>query len=450
LITQYLKKLGYDVPNSEMISGKLNEWHSWYEGKVTSFHNYTQYNGKKLIGRTRKSLCMAKKVCEDWANLLLNEKVDIIINDNKLYDNVKAVLANNNFTVMGNKLIELTFAYGTGAFCEFLDKNKNIRIDYVKAENIFPISWENGKITECAFGCKKRINNEDIIYISIHTLSRNGTYVITNKAIDAKSGNETKCNLEEKVITNSKIPFFQIITPNIINNYDVDSPFGISVFANSIDVLEGIDLVYDSYQNEFRLGKKRIIVPLSMAQFLNDDNKSSFPVFDDNDTEFYAIKANDNIHEIKEINMTLRSDEHEKGLQRNLSLLSSKCGMGNDRYIFDDASVKTATEIISEKSDLYSNLKKHELVLEVALVNLAKAIIELLGNDSSKTVVTVSFDDSIIEDTNAVANRALLELNAEIIDDVEYLMRVYKYSEDAAIEFSNKMKKRQNMSETEV
>ena len=66
------------------------------------------------------------------------------------------------------------------------------------------------------------------------------------------------------------------------------SPSGISVFANAIDQLEGADLVYDSYCNEFRLGKKRIIVPMSMARAQMESDGTVIPVFDDRDVEFYA------------------------------------------------------------------------------------------------------------------------------------------------------------------
>ena len=57
-----------------------------------------------------------------------------------------------------------------------------------------------------------------------------------------------------------------------------------------------------------------------------------------------------------------------------LNLLSKKCGLGNDRYQFEAGGVKTATEVISEKSDLYQNLRKHELLLGPAIVDMVKAL----------------------------------------------------------------------------
>lgn len=45
-------------------------------------------------------------------------------------------------------------------------------------------------------------------------------------------------------------------------------------------------------------------------------------------------------------------------------MLGKKTGVGADRYTWDKSGgVKTATEVVSDKSDLYQNLRKHELVL---------------------------------------------------------------------------------------
>ena len=57
-------------------------WLSWYRGEVNDFHNYRIYNGETYLPMKRKTLQMAKQVCETWANLLLNERCDIIMPDN--------------------------------------------------------------------------------------------------------------------------------------------------------------------------------------------------------------------------------------------------------------------------------------------------------------------------------------------------------------------------------
>ena len=65
--------------------------------------------------------------------------------------------------------------------------------------------------------------------------------------------------------------------------------------------------------------------------------------------------------------------------------------------------MKTATEVISENSDMYRSLTKHELVLNRVLIQLIQTIIRAgisigIPGLQENTDVTIQFDDSIIED----------------------------------------------------
>ena len=73
--------------------------------------------------------------------------------------------------------------------------------------------------------------------------------------------------------------------------------------------------------------------------------------------------------------MDLRADEHSKAINDDLNYLSLKCGFGTERYRFDSSGVKTATEVISENSDMYRMLKKHEIILEDVLKELIQKMI---------------------------------------------------------------------------
>lgn len=431
-ITQYLKGLGYDCVEDDFYS-QIDLWQKWYRGYVPSFHDYRQYNGRKKIRRTRKSLGMAKTVAEDWANLALNEKVGIALKKKSAEKRVWSVLDANQFRVRGNQLLEQAFALGTGAFVERKEGDE-VKIDYIRAGMVYPLAWDNGRITQCAFGSERTVKQEKQVYLNIHTLA-NGHYVIENHLFRRNGTALTEIALpddvKERVETKSPTPLFQIIRPNIANNFAPDCPLGISVYANALDQLEGLDLVYDSYCNEFRLGKKRITVPVTMARMAMEEDGSVTPVFDDNDTEFYAIPSVDQgENKIEEHNMELRYEAHEAGVQTALNLLSFKCGMGRDRYNFKDGEVKTATEVVSEKSDLFQSLKKHELLLEGALIGMAQAVAELLGLGEQE--VTVNFDDSIIEDTGAEKLRFLQEIRDGVRQKWEYRVRFFGEDEATA------------------
>lgn len=429
-VRKYLKSMGYGLIDSGFYD-KMTLWLNWYSGKVKSFHEYNQFNGKRAVKRSRYSLGMSKKVCEDWADLLLNEKTNITVSDKAADLFLQDTLRRNNFAVRSNRLVEITFAMGTGAFVEYFDE-KGIAIDYIRADMIYPLSWENGEITECAFASEKTIGGKRCIYLNLHVLEH-GTYKIVNKLfIKKKNGGISETELPEGVtpeyLTGSDKPLFQIITPNIVNNFDPDNPMGISIFANAIDILQGIDLVYDSYQNEFRLGKKRILIPAGMAHMHREDS-GIMPIFDDNDTEFYVMNDK-SLGELKEINMELRAEPHEKALKKNLDLLSAKCGLGNDRYSYEKGTVKTATEVISDKNALYQSVRKHEIIIKHAITELADRVLSLGGFENCE--ISTFFDDSIIEDSSALSDRALKEFEHGLIDQTEYFMRVYNMTENQA------------------
>lgn len=179
-IYEVLRKKGYTtIPES--FYTYIANWQSWYDGCVKSFHNYKVWNGMKFIKCSRYSLGMAKKVCEDWANLLLNEKCKITLEGKKEQDFIDSVFIRNNFSVKANEMQEIKAARGTVAYVptvvnasvdvntgEVNASGGEIRIDYVPADLILPLTWENGIVSECAFGSHKSVEKDTYLYICIH------------------------------------------------------------------------------------------------------------------------------------------------------------------------------------------------------------------------------------------------------------------------------------------
>lgn len=455
-IQQYLRDAGFDTVDMSFYS-QIEQWQQWYQGKVKKFHNYMAYNGKQKVNCERLSLQMAKKVCEDWANLLMNERVVITIEGNKEQEFVNEVLNNNNFLVKMNEAQELKAAYGTVAYVPYMQnieirKNtgevtgnaniEDIHINYITGDFIFPLSWENGKIKECAFGAVKVIEGKEYFYLQMHTLEK-GLYVIKNRLFDNTNGqmleieniNSVKGfeNVAENIATQTNIPQFVIDRMNIVNNIDKNNPMGIAVFANSIDVLKAIDIVFDSYNNEFILGRKRIMVAAEALQIENDKM-----VFDPTDMAFYNLPEGINSENfIKEIDMSLRAGEHETALQNRLNLLSAKCGFGENHYKFEQGSIATATQIVSENSSLFRTLKKHEIILEATIKELIQ-ILFWLGNQylnltlNENVEITIDFDDSIIEDRQTELDNMRLDVAGQIIKPELYIMKKYKVDEQTA------------------
>lgn len=440
-----LNELGYTtIPNS--FYSKVYEWKSWYQGDVKGFHNYTVQNGERQVKCRRYSLGMGKKLCEDWANLLMNEKVQITLEGQKEQDFIDLVLTENNFTVKANEMQEMKSALGTVAYVprvigqeisesgDIVPGNASgIVLDYVTIENIYPLSWQNGYISECAFSSEVTREGKDYLYLQIHRREDNGNYVIENRIY--RYDNEQLAdeqlvnvkgfeNIPPVVHTGSDKRQFVIDRPNIANNINYLLPTGIAIYANAIDVLQGVDIAYDSYVNEFKLGKKRIMVKPSAAQYLDGT-----PAFDPDDVVFYVMPEDtENGAVVTPIDMTLRTAEHNTGIQDQLNILSSKCGFGETYYRFDGGSVATATQVISENSTMFRTIKKMEIVLEQALVELCRILLRM-GNTAMNAglnedvEISIDFDDSIIEDKQTDFSRDMQLLSAGIMNDWEFRMK---------------------------
>ena len=467
-----LNELGYTtIPDS--FYSKVYEWKSWYQGDVKGFHNYTVQNGERQVKCRRYSLGMGKKLCEDWANLLMNEKVQITLEGQKEQDFIDLVLTENNFTVKANEMQEMKSALGTVAYVprvigqeisesgDIVPGNASgIVLDYVTIENIYPLSWQNGYISECAFSSEVTRGGKDYLYLQIHRREDNGNYVIENRIY--RYDNEQLAdeqlvnvkgfeNIPPVVHTGSDKRQFVIDRPNIANNVNYLLPTGIAIYANAIDVLQGVDIAYDSYVNEFKLGKKRIMVKPSAAQYLDGT-----PAFDPDDVVFYVMPEDtEDGAVVTPIDMTLRTAEHNTGIQDQLNILSSKCGFGETYYRFDGGSVATATQVISENSTMFRTIKKMEIVLEQALVELCRILLRL-GNTAMNAglnegvEISIDFDDSIIEDKQTDFSRDMQLLQAGIMNDWEFRMRWMNEDEATAKAALPKMQDMTTEEETEV
>lgn len=457
-----------DMLESATVSGLTTEnyrtvianWYSWYRGKVKKFHNFFVYNGQKKVNQERLSLGMGKKVCEDWASLLMNEKTDIIVDDKTTQEALNAIFENTNFWDLGNEAVEKSFALGMGALVVYVDNleisipedgtseafiNKDkakIGIEFVTFDKMYPFTVENKEITECAFVSKRG----EKVFISAHLLNEDKNYEIHNIAATQNKMGDLKFDIKEDYyVFNTMSPqkWFTVVQPNIANNIDISSPLGISIYANSIDNLKSIDIIYDSFASEFQLGRKRIYVSAEALKINQTTGEQTF-VFDPNDTIFYALPTGFNVNEkpfVQETTGELRIEPHISGINAQLNILSNKVGLGENYYRFDKGGITTATQVISENSAMFRNLKRHEIKIEKALRELVRAIIyannTFTANTSMKEDVRIEikFDDSIIEDKNAEMIRDMQLVSQGLMAKWEFRVKWLNEDEETAKAF---------------
>ena len=120
-----------------------------------------------------------------------------------------------------------------------------------------------------------------------------------------------------------------------------------------------------------------------------------------------------------------------------IKLLKGKCGFGTQYYRFEKGAVATATQVISENSDMYRTIQKHEIILRDALTDLIRIIIRLgkaanVGDLVENTDIVIDFDDSIIEDkqTERAEDRKDVAMGAMGLP--EYRAKWYGETEEVA------------------
>lgn len=436
----------------------------WYRGK-TPYHTCKRYNGSTNVTYEKAKLHMAKRISEDIASLVCNQNMMIRIDSKPEADyllgsdEMTGILGQNNFWAEFNRCFELTAALGTGAL-EILaenllqvegklvaNKNTKIKIARYDALHILPLTWDNlGNILEVAFIDEYRQGNDTILELRLHVKNEQGNYVVINKkckmSIDTANSNVNKfvyvCNegVIEQFDTGSNIPLFTCVKMPQINSFDINSPMGASAYGDAVDELKAVDDAFNTLCGEFRYSAKKVFYNKTL---LDRDKKGNVIIPDDDESNkqvFYFTGSNEGVSEdakdpIHEYNPDIRTKELTEGIELVLDVLSFKCGLGHGYYKFSSGTVqKTATEVISANSDLYRNICKMQLSIEKNIYDIIHALLYLSNyiygtkfNINCK--MSIDFDASIIEDSTAERERALKEVELNLLTPNEYRARYY-------------------------
>ena len=98
----------------EDISNNIELYKQWYAGFVPDFHRYKIYDGTKFKQIERFSLKMAKSCGETWANLLINEKTYITLENEKDQLAINDLFNKLNYFTKNNNAIEIAYSLGDG------------------------------------------------------------------------------------------------------------------------------------------------------------------------------------------------------------------------------------------------------------------------------------------------------------------------------------------------
>lgn len=446
-VTKYLASRGYARPTG--MDAFIASWWSWYTASDKWYEvGYSTLDGNKKK-RRRMTLHPARRVCREWASLLLNEDTTVSVDAPMANawlngaDGSRGYLDRCCFWSVSQGMVEKAFALGTGAWALWFDVREDgtdVRPRTYDARMVVPLTWDDDGVTECAFVTRIVLKGKPADQLQMHVVGDAGTYVVrTAVFVDGKEAAPEPFGILPEFDTGCRTPTFGIVRPGIENVYADISPYGASVFADAIDAVKSVDLTWDAFMQEIELTGAMVFMDEALIDVKDEDGRL-IPVPRGDDDHMFRKLAGQAGSELFEVySPEIRSDPLFKAFDAALAELGDQCGFGQKYFTLDKAGgLKTATEVSSDNSALMRSIRKHEVVLGSAIKQLAVALLTCArtccGADVEEDFgeVSVFFDDSIITDTQTEKNMMLAEIAAGVVPKWMYLHEFYGMGEDEA------------------
>jgi len=209
------------------------------------------------------------------------------------------------------------------------------------------------------------------------------------------------------------------------------------MYGNALETLHALDICYDSFVREFRLGKKRIIVPARAVRQVVDPQTGQVRRYFDPGDETYEALASDAPEDLKvtDNSVELRVEEHISAINAFLSILCLQVGFSAGTFTFDQhTGLKTATEVVSENSKTYKTIRTMQNQITPALEHLVRNIIDvaiLYGEQwEGRSVeqlaapgyhVQVVFDDGVTQDRQTNIQEGVTLVGAGLLSKYTFL-----------------------------
>ena len=399
------------------------------------------------IGRTA-----AKKI----ASLVFNEQAEIKLDDEQANKFIQQQLQDDRFTKNFERYLESCLALGGLAMRPYIDGDR-VRVSFIQAPVFLPLQSNTQDVSSAAIVTKtiKADGNKQRYYtlIEFHEWS-NDKYTVSNELYRSDNQNvigsrvplsEIYEDLEEVVELNGlSRPLFTYLRPPGMNNKDINSPLGLSIFDNAKTTIDFLNTTYDEFMWEVKMGQRRVAVPTQMI-------KAEYNQDGENVVVKREFEAGHNVYEqfdsgdidkgigITDLTTPIRSDDYIKAINEGLALFEMQIGVSAGMFSFDGKSMKTATEIVSENSDTYqmrnsivSLVEQSLRELIISMLELAKAYKLYSGEIPEMDKISVNLDDGVFTDRNAELDYWIKVVNAGFGTDTMAIEKVLNVTPEKA------------------
>lgn len=402
---------------------RIRESLKYFAGKYPLI-KYTDSNGTPQK-RVFNHLPIARTASKKIASLVFNEQAEIKVDDATADKFIQEQLNNDRFTKNFERYLESCLALGGLAMRPYID-GEQVRVSFVQAPVFLPLQSNTQDVSSAAIVTKTlKAEGQKTKYYSLiefHEWTKD-SYTISNELYESESktriGQRVPLSmlyedLEETVTLNGLTrPLFTYLKPPGMNNKDINSPLGLSIFDNAKTTMDFINTTYDEFMWEVKMGQRRVAVPTQMIKTEYDTNGEKVTVKREFETGHNVYEQFDSGDMDKGIGITdlttdIRSDDYIKAINKGLSLFEMQLGVSAGMFSFDGKSMKTATEVVSEQSDTYQMRNSIATLVEQSLKELVISILELAkvynlyaGEIPTMDEISVDLDDGVFNDRNA-------------------------------------------------
>lgn len=370
------------------------------------------------------------------ASLVYNEQAEISADDEKLNNFLNDMLVNDRFNKNFERYLESALALGGLAMRPYVDGDK-IRVAFIQAPVFLPLQSNTQDVSSAAILTKtiKSEGKTNVYYtlVEFHEwVTKDGSeigstkekslYRITNELYKSNSSNilGQRVNLSELYpdlqpvtpIQGLSRPLFTYLKTPGMNNKDINSPLGLSIFDNAKTTIDFINRTYDEFMWEIKMGQRRVIVPEQMTQLTVQDSRGEITFkrrFDVEQNVYMQVGVgNMDRGGIVDLTTPIRSSDYISAISEGLKLFEMQIGVSSGMFTFDGQGVKTATEIVSENSDTYQMRNSIVALVEqsikelcVSMCELGKAVGLYNGKIPELDDISVNLDDGVFTDRHA-------------------------------------------------
>lgn len=421
-------------------------------------------SNRKMQHREMNHLPIAKVACKKIASLVFNEQAVISVGDETANKFIQQTLFNDRFNKNFERYLESCLALGGLAMRPYVDDDK-VKVSFVQAPVFYPLQANTQDISSAAIITKsaKTVDKKNVYYtlVEIHEWLKDGKYVITNELYKSpdkeKVGDRVPLaelyeDLEEEVTLDGLTrPLFTYLKPPGMNNKDINSPLGLSIFDNARSTIDFINTTYDEFKWEVKMGQRRVAVPDQTVRIGFDHHGETDLVTREFDPEQNVYEQIDGGKDtpigIVDLTTPIRSDDYIKAINEGLSLFEMQIGVSAGMFTFDGKSMKTATEVVSENSDTYQMRNSIVSLVEQSIKELVISICEIgtlyglySGPIPDMDKITVNLDDGVFVDKNNELDYYIKALAGGLVSKQYAIGKALGLSDEEVTKMMNQIK----------